>query len=161
MTETSAPMELAEEGLLDRVLGADRVLVTLRCDDPDALVESLRGIALRTGRALYWWRARSGLCRLPGHDEVVPGVVHLADVLRFVERSRHFGVYFLADRPPEWSADLLALLRRIAQIAPQQSRRLVLLGTLADLPEALPARELAWGRPLGARLRLRHGVWVR
>lgn len=161
MTKTGAPKEFAEDSLLDRVLGADRVLLALRCDDPDALVESLRGIAVRTGTALYWWRARTGLCRLPGHDEVVPGAVHLADVLRFVERSPHFGVYFLADRPPEWNADLLALLRRIAEIDPQQPRRLVMLGTLADFPVTLPARELAWGRPLGDWPRLRHGTWVR
>lgn len=161
MVEAGAQKEFAADGLLDRVLGADKVVLALRCDDPDALLESLRGIALQTGRALYWWRARTGLCRLPGRDEVVPEMVHLADVLRFVEHSPHFGVYFLADRPPEWGADLLALVRRIAEIDPQQPRRLVLLGTLADFPLALPARELAWGRPLGDRPRLRHGAWIR
>ncbi|MGH8235215.1 MAG: hypothetical protein ACREPU_13620 [Rhodanobacteraceae bacterium] len=152
---------LVEDGLLDRVLGADRVLLALRCDDRDALLESLRDAALRTGRAIYWWRARTGLCRLPGRDEIVPGVAHLADVLRFVEHSPHFGMYFLADRPLEWGADLLALLRRIARIDPHQPRRLVLLGTLADFPVALPARELTWGRRLSAQPRLRHGAWVR
>lgn len=159
--ETDAPMEQVEDGLLDRILAADSVLIALRCDDADALTEALRNIAQRTGKALYLWRARVGLCRLPGRNETVPDVVHLADALRFIERSPHFGVYFIADPPLEWSADLLALLRRIAQIDPRQPRRLVLLGTLADLPAALSARELAWGRPVGAQLRLRHGAWVR
>ena len=160
MTETGTQKEFVEDSLLDRVLDADRVLLALRCDDPDALLESLRDAAMRTGRAIYWWRARTGLCRLPGRDEVVPGVAHLADVLRFVEHSPHFGVYFLADRPLEWGADLLALLHRIVEIDPQPPRRLVLLGTLADFPAALPVRELAWCRPLGAQPRLRHGAWV-
>ncbi|HJR13469.1 MAG TPA: hypothetical protein VJ833_06180 [Rhodanobacteraceae bacterium] len=159
MAEADSPMQ-AIDNLLDRILAADSVLVALRCDDVEALVDALRRIAQETGKALYVWRARAGLCRLPGRDETVPGIVHLADVLRFIERSPHFGVYFLTERPPEWSPDLLALLRRIAQIDPRQPRRLVLPGTLADLPPALPARELAWGKSMGARLRLRHGAWV-
>jgi hypothetical protein len=68
-------------------------------------------------------------------------------------------LYFLADCPREWSPGLLIPLRRIAAIDPRQQRRLILLGTLADWPAALPARELAWGRPLGIRPRLRHGAW--
>src|SRR6185312_7688823 len=124
MAEADSPTQ-AIDNLLDRILAADSVLVALRCDDVDALVDALRRIAQETGKALYVWRARVGLCRLPGRDETVPGIVHLADVLRFIERSPHFGVYFLADLPP-----------------------------------ALPARELAWGRSTGARRRLRHGAWV-
>jgi hypothetical protein len=160
MAEAGSTSQAREDALLDRILAAESVLVAVRCDDVDALVECLRRIAQRSGKALYAWRARVGLCRLPGRDEVVPGVVHLADVLRFIERSPHFGVYLLAEPPPEWSPDLLALLRRIAQIDPRQPRRLVLPGTLADLPAALPARELAWGSPAGAQPRLRHGEWV-
>lgn len=161
VAEIDSSTQTIEDNLLDRILAADSVLVALRCDDVDALVDALRRFAQHSGKALYVWRARVGLCRLPGRDEAVPGVVHLADVLRFIERSPHFGLYFLAERPPEWSPDLLALLRRIAQIDPRQPRRLILPGTLADLPAALPARELAWGRPAGARPRLRHGEWVR
>ncbi|MGH8126515.1 MAG: hypothetical protein ACREPK_11790, partial [Rhodanobacteraceae bacterium] len=140
--EMELPKEPIEDDLLDRILAADSTLVALRCEDIDGLVESLRAIAQRTGKAMYWWRARIGLCRLPGRDEIVPGMVHLADVLRFIEHSPHFGVYFIADSPPEWGADLLALLHRVARIGPQQQRRLVLRGALADLPAALPAREL-------------------
>jgi hypothetical protein len=158
--EIDAPMEPVEDSLLDRMLATDSTLIVLRCNDADALSDALRSLAQRTGKALYFWRASIGLCRLPGRDETVPGVVQLADVLRFIERSPHFGMYFIADLPAEWSADLLALLRRIAQIDAQQPRRLVLLGALADLPAGLPARELTWGPPVAARLRLRHGAWV-
>ncbi|HEY9111371.1 MAG TPA: hypothetical protein VIM92_06325 [Rhodanobacteraceae bacterium] len=161
MAGIASSAQAIEDNLLDRILAADSVLVALRCDDVDALVAGLRRTAQHSGKALYVWRARVGLCRLPGRDEAVPGVVHLADVLRFIERSPHFGVYFLAERPPEWRPDLLALLRRIAQIDPRHPRRLVLPGTLADLPAALPARELTWGQPAGARPRLRCGAWVR
>lgn len=159
VTETESPREPIEDDLLDRILAADSTLVVLRCEDIDGLMESLRAIAQRTGKAVYWWRARTGLCRLPGRDEAVPGMVHLTDVLRFIEHSPHFGVYFIVDSPPEWSADLLALLQRVSRIDPGQQRRLVLRG--ADLPTAVPAREVTWGRPVGARLRLRHGAWVR
>lgn len=159
MAETGSAREFAQDNLLDRILGTDKVLVALRCDDHDSLLESLDGTAARTGEALYWWRARAGLSRLPDRDAVMPGLVHLADVLRFMERSAEPGVYFLADRPQEWSPGVVVPLRRIARIDPRQPRRLVLLGTLADWPMALPARELAWGRPLGTRPRLRHGAW--
>ncbi|HJP99152.1 MAG TPA: hypothetical protein VJ862_11365 [Rhodanobacteraceae bacterium] len=159
MAETGSAREFAQDNLLDRILGADKVLVALRCDDHDALLDSLGAAATRTGDALYWWRARTGLCRLPDRDAVMPGLVHLADVLRFMERSTAPGVFFLADSPAEWSPGAVVPLRRIARIDPRQPRRLVLLGTLADWPMALPARELAWGRPLGTRPRLRHGAW--
>lgn len=159
VAETDSAREFAQDNLLDRILGADKVLVALRCDEPDALLEMLGAAAVHSGTALYWWRARAGLCRLPDRDAAMPGLMHLADVLRFMERSPDFGVYFLAERPPEWSPGLVAPLRRIARIDPRQPRRLVLLGTLADWPTALPARELAWGRPIGTRPRLRHGAW--
>ncbi|HEX5353853.1 MAG TPA: hypothetical protein VFW60_07210 [Rhodanobacteraceae bacterium] len=161
MTEPKSPGGLLKDDLLDRILAVDSALVALRCEDVDGLVKSLRAIAQRTGKAIYWWRARVGLCRLPGLHEIVPGMVHLADVLRFVANSPHFGVYFIVDSPPEWSPDLLALLQRIAKTDPQQQRRLVLPGALADLPAALPARELAWSRRAGPQPRLRHGAWVR
>jgi hypothetical protein len=159
VAETGSAREFAQDNLLDRILGADKVLVALRCDDHDALLDALRDAAGRIDKPLYWWRARAGLCRLPERDAIVPGLAHLADVLRFMERSPDFGLYFLADCPAEWSPGLLVPLRRMAAIDPRQQRRLVLLGTLADWPAALPARELAWGRPLGIRPRLRHGAW--
>lgn len=160
MTEIQAATAPVEDNLLDRILAADSALLALRCDDVDALTEALRGIVRSTGKAVYFWRERTGLCRLPGRDEAVPGVVHLADVLRFMEHSPHFGVYFIGELPAEWNRDLLKLLKRIAQIDPKQPRRLVLLGALTDLPAALHARELAWGRPKDGRLRLRHGAWA-
>lgn len=159
MAEMGSAREFAQDNLLDRILGADKVLVALRCDDRDALLDSLGAAATRAGDALYWWRARTGLCRLPDRDAVMPGLVHLADVLRFMERSIAPGIFFLGDSPAEWSPGAVVPLRRIARIDPRQPRRLVLLGTLADWPMALPARELAWGRPLGTRPRLRHGAW--
>lgn len=160
MADIESPTQEVEDNLLDRILATDSVLVALRCDDTGVLTNALQRIAQQTGKALYVWRAHAGLCRLPGRDEAVPGLMHLADVLRFIERSPHFGVYFLADPPRTWGADLMALLRRIARIDPRKPRRLVVPGTLADFPPTLPARELAWGRPLTAQLRLRHGAWV-
>lgn len=160
MADIASSTQEVEDNLLDRILATDSVLVALRCDDTGMVTNALRRIAQQTGKALYVWRAHAGLCRLPGRDEAVPGMTQLADVLRFVERSPHFGVYFLAERPRTWGADLMALLRRIARIDPRQSRRLVLPCTLADLPPTLPARELAWGAPATTQLRLRHGAWV-
>lgn len=149
-----------DNNLLDRILAAESVVVALRCGDTDAVTSALRRIALQTGKALYVWRPRAGLCRLRSRDERIPGATQLADVLRLVERSPQFGVYFLAESPRTWGPDLMALLRRISQLDPRQPRRLVLRGTLADVPPSLPARELAWGSQAGTQLRLRHGAWL-
>jgi len=145
--------------LLDRILAADSVVVTLRCGDAGTVTSALRRIALQTGRALYAWRPHIGLCRLGVRDEKIPGVVQLADVLRWVYRGPGFGVCFLAESPRAWAPDIMALLHRITQIDPRKPRRLILPGTLADVPPSLPARELAWGSP-GTQLRLRHGAWL-
>ena len=149
-----------ENNLLDRILAAESVVVALRCGDTATVTSALRRIALQTGKALYVWRPHAGLCRLRSRDEKIPGVMHLPDVLRWIERSRQFGVYFLAESPRSWAPDLMALLRRITQIDPRQPRRLVLPGTLADVPPSLPARELAWGSPAVTQVRLRHGAWL-
>lgn len=160
MADIESSKRESENNLLDRILAAESVVVALRCDTAAIVTDALDRIARQTGKPLYVWSEHAGLRRLSGRDEAVPGVVHLADVLRFVERSPDFGVCFLAECPRAWSAELVALLRRIARIDPRQPRRLVLPGTLADLPRALPARELAWGRNVGPQLRLRHGAWV-
>lgn len=160
MADTESSTQDVENNLLDRILAAESVVVALRCDDTAAVTNALRHVAQRTGKAMYVWRRHAGLWRLRGRDEAVAGVVHPADVLRFVERSPQFGVYFMAESPRAWGPDLVAWLRRIAEIDPRQSRRLVLPGTLADLPPSLPARELAWGSPAVPPLRLRQGVWA-
>ena len=160
MADIESSTQEVENNLLDRILAAESVVVALRCDDTAAVTNALRRIAQRTGKAMYVWRRHAGLWRLRGRDETVPGVVRPADVLRFVERNPHFGVYFLDDSPRAWGPDLVALLRRITKIDPRQSRRVVLPGTLADLPPSLPARELAWGSPVVPPLRLRQGAWA-
>ena len=67
-----------ENNLLDRILAAESVLVALRCGDTGMVTSALRHIALQTGKALYVWRPRAGLCRLRDHDERIPGAVELA-----------------------------------------------------------------------------------
>jgi hypothetical protein len=160
MADMESSTQEVENKLLDRILAAESVVVALRCDDTAAVTNALRRIAQRTGKAMFVWRRHAGLWRLRGRDEAVPGVVHPADVLRFVERRPQFGVYFLDESPQGWGPELVALLRRITEIDPRQSRRLVLPGTLADLPPSVPARELAWGRPAVPPVRLRQGAWA-
>jgi hypothetical protein len=160
MADIESSTQEVENNLLDRILAAESVVVALRCDDTAAVTDALRRIALRTGKAIYVWRRHAGLWRLRGRDEAVPGAIHPADALRFIERSPRFGVYFLAESPQTWGPELVALLRRIAKIDPRQSKRLVLPGTLADLPPSLPARELAWGCSVAPPLRLRQGAWA-
>ncbi|MGN6789446.1 MAG: hypothetical protein ACTHJP_07945 [Rhodanobacteraceae bacterium] len=160
MADIESSKQENENNLLDRILAAESVVVALRCDDAAIVTHALRRIARRTGKPLYAWDEHAGLRRLSARDELMPGVLHLADALRLVERSPGLGVCFLAKCPHTWSAELVTLLRRIARLDPHQPRRLVLPGTLADLPRALPARELAWGKSVVPQLRLRHGAWM-
>ena len=160
MADIESSTQEVENNLLDRVLAAESVVVALRCDDTAAVTDAFRCIAQRTGKAMYVWYRRAGLWRLGHRDEAVPGAMHLADALRFIERRPQFGVYFVADSPQAWEPGLVAWLRRIAEIDPRQSKRLVLPGRLADLPPSLPARELAWGCSVVPPLRLRQGAWA-
>jgi hypothetical protein len=147
--------------LLERIIEADCGLIVLRCDDEAGLLQQLRWLALHTGQAMYLWREGAGLRRMREGDEEVPGCRHIADVLRYVIQSAHFGVYFLAGSGAAVDSEMVPLLRRVSRADGQPLRRVVLLDPPPSLPAGVGATELVWAVRASSRPRLRDGRWVR
>ena len=147
--------------LLDRIIGAERSLVLLRCDEGDLLREQLRLHSIRTGQALYAWSGDSGLCSLRDGQLPVPGSRRMADALRYVAQSAHFGVYFFSGYPKPFDTAMVALFRQVAKLGGERVRRVVLLDPETQLPSGVDFCELGWDAGARARPRLRDGRWVR
>lgn len=147
-------------GLLDKIIGAARSLVRLRCDDPQTLLECLRRHSIRTGQSLYAWNETGGLRSLRDGELQVPGSRRFHDALRYVIQSAHFGVYFF-DMPAPFDANITAsLLKQAARLTGERVRRVVLLGE-CTLPLQVEASDLEWNVAATKKPRMRDGRWVR
>jgi len=147
--------------LLDRIISAERSLILLRCDEGDLLREQLRLHSIRTGQALYAWSADSGLRSLRDGQLPVPGSRRMADALRYVAQSAHFGIYFFSGYPAPFDTTMALLLRQVAKLGGERVRRVVLLDADTRLPPTIEFLELGWNAGAHARPRLRDGRWVR
>lgn len=147
--------------LLDTIVGAQRSLVVLRCDDPRRLLDSLRRHAIRTGQALYAWDEEAGLRSLRDAHVSVPSSHRFGEALRQIIQSAHFGIYFFADHPQVFDASLVSLLRQTARLNGEHTRRVVLMGANTELPAGIDAFEFSRSTAMSARPRLRDGRWVR
>src|SRR5689334_9036425 len=91
--------------LFDRVLASKQSLVVLEADDPAAVVDQFRNFARRSGQSIYSWQDEVGIFSLRDSDMRVPGSKRVADALRYILQSMHFGIYLFTDisqhlRPP-------------------------------------------------------------
>jgi len=146
--------------LLDTIVGAQRSLVVLRCDDAQRLLDLLRRHAIRTGQSLYAWNEETGLRSLRDAQVSVPSSLHFADALRQIIQSAHFGIYFFAGHP-QFDAATIPLLRQAARLSGDHVRRVVLMGAGIELPPGIEAFEFSRTAAKPARPRLRDGRWVR
>lgn len=148
--------------LLARVLAGEQALTLLDTGDAPTLVGEFRRHALLAGQSLYLWDAEEGLCSLREAGVRVPATRRLADALRYVLQSMHFGIY-LVPLPLQDLPTVLPLLHQILRQREGHARRVLLLAPLDALPpglaeHALRLRMAAIGH---SRLRLRGGRWVR
>lgn len=167
----SLPLALAAglapfPGLTERIVQSARVVVALETARPDELIEQLRHTALRHGRAIYVWNPSAGIGSLREPGVFVPGTRRLADALRHIEASQHFGIYLFHPMSAlGLLPDSLALrvLRRLfetdAEAGP--ARRVVLMDRYVGIdPEMDATMDRIFDRPGRGRLRLRQGRWV-
>ncbi len=162
LVRTSGEQRVPER-LYEQLLDSTSNLVLVDSPFPTEILAHLRLMAQRRGHSIYHWSADVGLASLREHGITVAGSKRLAEALRFVLQSGHFGIYvFPADRN-EFTPQTLALLRQIARGKDGGDKRVLLLGTALDLPS--PVQRLAFqilhrhGPSL--RLRLRDGRWIR
>lgn len=147
---------------LEHILDTDAPLLTLETSQPDALIDQIRRQVRHSGQAVYLWQEVEGLYSLRETGLRIPGCLRLGDTLRYVLKSRHFGVYLIAGLTlPLAHADML-LLRRIAHRKTEFVRRVVLLDSGSELAQRLGelAVPLKHEQASSTSLRLRDGRWV-
>lgn len=145
--------------LLERIIGAEYSLIRLHCEDAEVLHEQLRQHTMRTGQALYAWTVDDGLRSLREGESLVPGCRHVADALRYIAQSAHFGIYFFSGGVQPMDAAMILLLRQVARLGGERVRRVVLLDAPNTMPPGVEVFDLVWSA--GGRPRLRDGRWLR
>lgn len=154
--------ERVPQRLYDQLLDAAGNLVMLDTPFPDELLAHIRLMSQRRGHSIYAWNLENGLASLREHGITVAGSKRMAEALRFVLQSGHFGVYvFPADRS-EYTPQVLALLRQIGRGKEGGDKRVLVLGTAINIPALLPiATSIVHKHGLSDRLRMRDGRWIR
>jgi len=154
--------ERVPQRLYDQVLDSTSNLVLLDTPFPDELLAHMRLMSQRRGHSIYAWNAENGLASLREHGITVAGSKRMAEALRFVLQSGHFGVYVFPAERAEFTPQVLALLRQIARGKDGGDKRVLVLGTAINLPQLRPiAQSLVHKHGLSDRLRLRDGRWIR
>ncbi len=154
--------ERVPERLYDHMLESPGNLVLLDSPFPDELLGHMRLMSQRRGHSIYAWNQESGLASLREHGITVAGSKRLAEALRFVLQSGHFGVYVFPAERGEFTPQVLALMRQIARGKEGGDKRVVVLGTAIKIPTlASLARTIVHRHGPSDRLRLRDGRWVR
>lgn len=162
MLRTSGDARVPDR-LYDQMLDSSSNLVLMDTPFPDDLMAHLRQMAQRRGHSIYAWSQEGGLASLREHGITVTGSKRLAEALRFVLQSGHFGVYIFPAERDEMTPQILALMRQIARGKEGGNKRVVILGTVLDLPPALRklASQMLHRHGPSERLRLRDGRWIR
>ena len=148
--------------LFERIVQSPEHVIALDTDNPDELLAQMRTLAIRGGTSIYAWDPEGGITPLREAGLYVPGTKRLADALRYVLQSRHFGIYlFMAYEEYLRPAETL-FLRRISRTAMRSERKVVFVGQQVALPEELDGvyQALSLAPHAAQRLRLRDGRWV-
>jgi hypothetical protein len=162
LVRTSGEQRVPER-VYEQLLESPSNLILIDTPFPDEMLAHLRLMAQRRGHSIYNWTQGLGLASLREHGITVAGSKRLAEALRFVLQSGHFGIYvFPADRP-EFTPQVLALLRQIARGKDGGDKRVVIMGTVLDMPSPLERLAFLITHRHGPsqRLRLRDGRWIR
>ncbi|MDN5924124.1 MAG: hypothetical protein L0H70_03900, partial [Xanthomonadales bacterium] len=123
--------------LLELIVESRQNVILLEVAQPVATVDQLRLVARRSGQALYFWQAETGLLSLREGDMLVPGAKRLTDALGFVRRSMHFGIYLIDAGIELMRPQDLALLLQIARLRDTPSRRVVIMAPQLPVQEKL------------------------
>ncbi len=147
---------------LSEVLDSEQLLLHVSSDDFDELIQAFTIASRRSGLSVYAWTADTGLISLRESGISVPGSRLLAEALRYVLQSMHFGVYLFHGYQNQLIGANVGLLRQIAKVREGHARKVVLISpeprlpaTLAEVTEFVTQR-----RSGGRRPRLRDGRWI-
>jgi hypothetical protein len=161
MLRTSGEQRVPDR-LYEQMLDTSGNLVLMDTPFVAEVLAHLRQTAQRRGHSIYAWSEETGLASLRELGITVAGSKRLSEALRFVLQSSHFGVYIFQVGKGDLTPQVLALMRQIARGKEGGDKRVVLLGTVLDIPaplERLSCLILHRHGPSG-RLRLRDGRWI-
>lgn len=146
------------ESLVDRT---DNV-VALHTEDPEQTLVQFRVMCRRSGKSVYHWSDQHGLISMKAADISVPGSRKLADALRYVMQSMHYGVYVFTGFEAQLQHSCIEYLRGISQSRDGYQRKVVLVGQKVMLPGMLSDHvfHVVEQQPEKLRPRLRDGRWV-
>ena len=158
MTEVEFP-----ETLHQYIENAPSTIVAIYCQGAAEIVKALEGFTRRRGTTIYAWTVDRGLVSLREQGMVVPASRRLADALRYVQQSAHFGIYLIPIAGSQLTPPIVAQLRQISRVSDGPLKRIVLLNETADLPNSILeyCAHLQMQPRSSAKLRLRDGRWVR
>jgi hypothetical protein len=158
MTEADFP-----ETLHQFIENSPSVLFAIYCRGAAEIVKALEGFARRGGSTIYAWTTDRGLISLREQGIVVPASRRLAEALRYVQQSAHFGIYLIPVAGSQLTPPIIAQLRQIARVNDGAFKRIVLLNEGGDLPASISeyCAHLQMQPRSTAKLRLRDGHWVR
>ncbi len=161
MVEKKAELPVVQK-LLDRIVQSPQQLILLESANVADTLEQMRVLAMRGGTSIYAWEPEGGLASLRESGLHVPGSKRMADALRYVLQSMHFGVYLFVDFTGNLKPGDTLLLRRISRLQAANERKLVFLGASVELPEELDGmfERLSVEDDTYRQLRLRDGRWV-
>lgn len=148
--------------LFERIVQSAEHVIALEIDNPEDLLAQMRMLALRTGTSIYAWEPDGGITPVREAGLYVPGTKRMADALRYVLQSMHFGIYLFTDFDAHLRPAETLFLRRISRTEMRSERKVVFVGRRVEMPEELDglyeAISMASHEP--QRLRLRDGRWV-
>ncbi|TDR39382.1 hypothetical protein DFR29_11683 [Tahibacter aquaticus] len=148
--------------LFDRVLASKQNLVAVETVDVADVMAQFRQFALRSGQSIYQWQDDLGISSLREGEVRVPGSKRMADALRYILQSMHFGIYIFTEAEGHLRPPNTGLLRQIGRARGGNERKVVFIGAKLNMPESLEevTEHLSVERIMPQRPRLRDGRWV-
>ncbi|GAA0709074.1 hypothetical protein [Dokdonella soli] len=161
MVEKTAELPVTQK-LLDRIVQSPQHLIVLETANVAETLAQMRTLAMRGGTSVYVWSPDTGIASLRESGLNVPGSKRIADALRYVLQSMHFGIYLFVDFAAYLRPVDTLLLRRISRMQAINERKLVFVGSQLELPEELEGmfERLTVETEHQHHLRLRDGRWV-
>jgi hypothetical protein len=138
-------------------------LVALYCRGSAEIVRALESYSRRQGSTVYEWTLDRGLISLREDGIVVPSSRRLAEALRYVQQSVHFGIYLIPIDLQLLTPPVIAQLRQLARANDGITKRVVLINEATELPASITeyCSHIQLQPRATAHLRLRDGRWVR
>ena len=114
--------------LLESIVQSPQHVIALDTDHPADLLAQMRVLSIRAGTSIYAWDPEGGIAPLRETGLYVPGTKRLADALRYVLQSMHFGIYLFVDFDAFLKPAETLFLRRISRMEMHAERKAVFIG---------------------------------